>query len=359
MDQKLLNKLNKRFEEGTLRSLSHFEGFSDFYSNDYFGFSKLKTESDVHTFGSTGSRLISGNSSEALTCEKFLADFFTAEAAIVFNSGYDANLGLFSSIPQRGDTILYDESIHASIRDGIRLSNAHSYSFRHNDTEDLSLKLSRSKGTVYVAVEGLYSMEGDIAPLELIAELAQEFHAYLIVDEAHSAGVFGRKGKGLVEELGLGSKVFARLVTFGKSYGSHGAAIFGEKALIDYLVNFSRSFIYTTALPPYEYNRIKCVVDSENIDRCQLELQQKIKYFRGGLCSFSPLSNESSPIQMLRVGDIDRTRLISQVINDNKIAVKPIYSPSVKTGSEGVRICLHAFNSVEEIDKLLKVLNDF
>lgn len=359
MDQKLLNKLQKRIEEGTLRSLSRFEGFKDFYSNDYFGFSRIKTRSETKVFGSTGSRLISGNSHEAETCETQLANYFGAEAALVFNSGYDANIGIFSSVPQRGDTVLYDESIHASIRDGIRLSHAHSFAFKHNDFEDLKSKISRTGGTVYIVVEGLYSMDGDLAPLKEIAELAEEFGAYLIVDEAHSAGVFGSGGRGIADALHIRSKVFARLVTFGKAYGSHGAAILGQKVLVNYLVNYARSFIYTTALPPAEYDRIMNVVGSLLIGEQQLLLQERIAYFRKGLRAFSSVSDESSPIQMIRIGDIEKTKKASQILQDFKIAVKPIFSPTVKQGHEGVRVCLHTFNTAEEIDELLQVLNNF
>lgn len=359
MDQKLLNKLTKRKEEGTLRSLSHFEGFADFYSNDYFGLSRLETKVTSHAYGSTGSRLISGNSLHATECEDFLAEFFGAEAALVFNSGYDANVGFFSSVLQRGDTVFYDESIHASVRDGIRLSNAHSYSFHHNDLTDLEVKLKKTKGTVYVAVEGLYSMDGDIAPLSEMADLASLYGAYLVVDEAHSAGVFGNSGKGLTDELGIREKVFARVVTFGKAYGSHGAVILGERSLIDYLINFARSFIYTTALPPTEYERIRKLVGSEEIKVLQVQLQMKIARFVKVLHAFQSLSDHRSPIQMIRIGNIEKTHIAAAVLHDYKLAVKPIFSPTVKVGDEGIRICLHNFNTDTEIDELLHVLNNF
>ena len=192
MDQKLLNKLIKRKEEGTLRSLSSFEGMIDFFSNDYLGLSKVSIKEE-HTHGATGSRLISGTSSFALEVEKEFANFFKEENALLFNSGYDANVGFFSSIPQRGDTILYDEFIHASVRDGIRLSFAQSFSFLHNNVEDLENRIINAKGTVYVAVESLYSMDGDIVPLREVHRLCEKYDAYLVIDEAHSSGVYGGK----------------------------------------------------------------------------------------------------------------------------------------------------------------------
>jgi 8-amino-7-oxononanoate synthase len=326
----------------------------DFYSNDYLGLSK-QSHSLTHSIsGSTGSRLISGNSLEADQCETFLADYFGAESSLVFNSGYDANLGFFGSVPQKGDTIIYDQFIHASVRDGIRLSNAKSYSFEHNSTEDLERKIQRSEGAVYVAVESLYSMDGDISPLESIAEICVKFGVYLIVDEAHAVGVFG---KGLVDKLGLNEKVFARLVTFGKAYGCHGAAILGPLRLKEFLINFARSFIYTTALPPSAYIIIqqRCSLDCEEL---QIILQANIRLFRRNLEFFNFKSDETSPIQIVTFGSILRTKYIAQEIQKKGIAVKPIFSPTVPQGAECIRICLHAFNSAEEIEELCNLLKE-
>ena len=356
MDQKLQDKLNKRIEEGTLRSLSSFDGYIDFYSNDYLGFSKLKSTSTASSFGSTGSRLISGTSREALNSEIYLAEYFDSKAALFYNSGYDANLGFFSSIPQRGDLVLYDEFIHASIRDGIRLSFANSKSFNHNDLTDLELKLSHFEGVKYVVVESLYSMDGDIAPLIKISDLCEKFKAYLIVDEAHSGGVFGEKGKGLVYQMNLQSKIFARLITFGKAFGSHGACILTSQNVKDYLINFSRSFIYTTALPPEAYSRIVSILQNELIEAEQMNLYEIIAYFRSKIDVKKCLSDEKSPIQLIKIGDIVKTKEIAEKIQSINLAVKPIFSPTVPIGSEGIRICLHSFNTKDQINKLIKVL---
>jgi len=180
MNQKLLDKLNKREKEGTLRSLSCFEGYIDFFSNDYLGLSKVDTitrgeKASFSSFGATGSRLISGTSRITLEAEKSLALFFNSEKALHFNSGFDANIGFFSSVPQRGDTILYDEFIHASVRDGIRLSFAKSQSFSHNNAEGLEQLLIKTEGTVYVVIEALYSMDGDLSPLRRISDLCEQY----------------------------------------------------------------------------------------------------------------------------------------------------------------------------------------
>ncbi len=358
MDSKLIDKLNKRKKEGTLRSLSFFDGMIDFCSNDYLGFSKIETPQNSAQYGSTGSRLISGNSKEAERCEVFLADYFSSDAALIFNSGYDANIGFFSAVPQRGDTILYDEKIHASVRDGIRLSFANSYSFEHNSLIDLEDKINLAKETIYIAIESLYSMDGDLAPIGEIANLAEEYGAYLIVDEAHACGVLGPNGKGIVQDLGLNNKIFARVITFGKAYGAHGAAILGSQELMNFLINFARSFIYTTALPSDSFSRIEQVVLQSNSDTERNKLQQNIKQFRSLINLNSSVSDIYSPIQMIRIGDIERTKNLTELLLKNQFAVKPIYSPTIKIGEEGIRICIHSFNTVEEIRDLCDVINE-
>ncbi|MGJ8661706.1 MAG: aminotransferase class I/II-fold pyridoxal phosphate-dependent enzyme, partial [Bacteroidota bacterium] len=334
MNQKLIDKLKNREEEGTMRSLSLLRDKIDFFSNDYLGLSKIIIPTKT-SGGSTGSRLISGNSEAAEHCEKILADWFRTEGALIFNSGYDANLGLFSSVPQKGDTVLYDDQIHASIRDGIRLSFATNHSFRHNDLEDLKNKLTNASGTVYVAIESLYSMDGDIAPLGKIHALCNEVGASLIVDEAHACGVFGDHGRGIVDCLSDASSVFARVITFGKAYGYHGAAILGSKDLKNYLINFARSFIYTTALPPESYKQIEARVTHKSIPEKQRELQKKIQHFLSLFPGGTFISEKNSPIQIMRFGEVQKAIEIANKLFKNGFAVKPIFSPTVAVGDEG------------------------
>tara|TARA_R110002072_G_scaffold303079_1_gene492970 strand:+ start:7235 stop:8311 length:1077 start_codon:yes stop_codon:yes gene_type:complete len=357
MDQRLLHKVVKRLEEGTLRSLSHFEGFIDFFSNDYLGLSKVKVENENHSQASTGSRLISGTSSTILLAEKELTIFFNSQSALFFNSGYDANLGFFSSVPQRGDTIIYDEFIHASVRDGIRLSFANHFAFSHNDIDDLRKKITSAKGTIYVAIEALYSMDGDLGPIQQIQELCTENNAYLIVDEAHSSGVYGEGGRGLVSMLKLEGKIFARLVTFGKAYGSHGAVILGSEKLIQYLTNFARSFIYTTALPDATINRNVKIAQRNDINERRSQLQSNIDYFRANCKNEGLISEVNSPIQIVEIGTISETKRTAKCLQENKLAVKPIFSPTVAKGKERLRLCFHSFNTKEEISRLIELLN--
>ncbi len=355
MEPRFLEKLNERKNKGSLRSLSLFEGYTDFFSNDYLGIARNSTTASTHN-GSTGSRLISGNSPEAIEAEQFLAGFFESEAALVFNSGYDANLGFFSAVPQKGDTVLYDQLIHASVRDGIRLSHAKSYAFGHNDLEDLEKKLQRAEGTVFVAVESLYSMDGDIAPLEALTTICERYNALLVVDEAHAGGVFGKDGRGLMEALNLQHRCFARLITFGKAYGTHGAVICGSAVLREYLYNFARSFIYTTALPPAHYTMLQQVVETAMNENLRTQLQKNIAYFRKAAKDLPLISDENSPIQILPYDSMEACLAASARLQANKLAVKAILPPTVPENGQRLRICLHAFNTFEEIDHLLRIV---
>lgn len=354
-------KLSNRKSENALRELKVNNDLVDFCSNDYLG---LASEQEIHVldnvtqFGSTGSRLISGNYKQTVEVEEYLATFYKAESGLIFNSGYNANVGLFSCIAQRTDTIIYDELIHASIRDGIKLSNANSFSFKHNDLAALTDKIKKAKGNIFIAVESIYSMDGDEAPLQKIAAICKEFDAALIVDEAHACGVFGNKGEGLVVEYGLENEVFARVVTFGKAFGCHGAVVLGNKLLRDYLINYSRSFIYTTALPVTAVLTIRSAHHflENNLDRIE-ELKGLISYFKELVVNsqYSIINSESS-IQCVVVPGNDRVRQLASEIQNKGFDVRPILAPTVPKGQERLRICLHSFNTNKQIEDLIKLI---
>jgi len=240
----ILHALAVRSSEGGLRSLRRSPEGVDLCSNDYLGLAQRSDfllgfaewwEASSHRMGATGSRLVSGNFDELEDLECFLAQVHQAECALLFSSGFEANSALLSALGGRSDTILYDEQVHASMRDGVRLSVARAYSFKHNDTEHLQQRISRaherSPGDVYVAVESVYSMDGDIAPLAALSELCSRSGAYLIVDEAHATGLFGEHGTGLVQHLKLEDSIFARVHTFGKALGFRGACVVGSESL--------------------------------------------------------------------------------------------------------------------------------
>lgn len=362
------SKLDERKLLGNYRALRPESGLTDFCSNDYLGFARspvlkglVQNETDNHPQslnGATGSRLISGNLAYAGELERQTAAFHQAEAGLLFNSGYDANVGLFSSLPQKGDTIICDELIHASIIDGARLSYANRYTFRHNDLESLEGKLKQAKGICYVAIESIYSMDGDTPPIAEILQLTEQYGAHLIVDEAHAVGLHPQ---GLVSELGLQDKVFAQVVTFGKALGCHGAIVLGSDILRQYLINFARSFIYTTAASFHQLAAVKMayqLVARSGADI--LRLQQNIDLFKQGIKPHPayPLLQSDSAIQCLILGSNDKARQTAQQLQTGGLDVRAILSPTVAQGAERIRICLHSYNTLKEINLLTSTINN-
>jgi len=356
----LQEKLNKRLEEGNLRSLKSQSSLIDFCSNDYLGlardenfqeivFSELKNLPQPH-LGATGSRLISGTHPYMLETEQFLAQLWQAEAALVFNSGYQLNTALLATIPQKGDTILSDQLIHASLREGARLSLAQRFYFKHNDLDDLESKLRKATGNVFVVVETIYSMDGDKAPITEMIQLCKQYNAYLIVDEAHSTGIYGKNGEGWLQANGWHQEIFARIYTFGKGIGGHGACVVGNRILIDYLINFARAFIYTTALPLHSWVHIRKAFEYiGNNNFLQEKLYQNIRIFKETLQDLPQLKESDTAIQIVRIGGNERTKRFAQKLQEQGFDVRAVLSPTVQAGEEIVRICLHSFNSPTEI----------
>ncbi|MBC7846984.1 MAG: pyridoxal phosphate-dependent aminotransferase family protein [Flavobacterium sp.] len=372
----LTSKLEIRMQNNALRKLSLPNKLFDFSSNDYIGFSKNKDIFEqTHQYlidtnciqnGATGSRLISGNHKVYQETENFIANFHQSESALIFNSGYDANVGFFSSVPQKGDLILYDELCHASIRDGIQLSNAKSYKFKHNDFEDLEKLTERFQTElteVYIVTETVFSMDGDCPNMEELVAVSNKYNCYLVVDEAHSLGVFGDNGEGLVQMLGLQDRVFARIMTFGKGLGCHGAAIVGSQQLKDYLVNFSRSFIYTTGLSPHSVATILVGYEHLETEKTTIEkLRENIVHFNQlkGLLGLKPMFVRSkSAIQSAIIPGNQNVKSIASQLQEKGFDVKAILSPTVPEGQERLRFCLHSYNSKEEISEVLALLSTF
>ena len=370
----LSQKLESRIASGSLRQLVTEHDRVDFSSNDYLGFSRnetinrevLKHAAQLrHANGSTGSRLLTGNFELHEEVEGELAGFFEAESALLFNSGYDANIGLLSSVPQRGDLILYDELCHASIRDGIRLSNATAHGFKHNSIEDLSKKFLRIKpehGEIYLVVEAIYSMDGDQAPLVNLVEFSKKFGLRLIVDEAHSTGVYGENGRGLLSELNVQESVFARIHTFGKAMGCHGAAVLGEIELRNYLINFSRSFIYTTAMPLHNVLCVKYALQELRTTNETDLLRANILEFKRHMTRYH-LENyfleSTSPIQSYLVSSTATLRSLAEKLKSENFDARPIFTPTVPKGMERIRFCVHSYNTSEEIQEILFLLSTF
>ncbi|TDG34995.1 pyridoxal phosphate-dependent aminotransferase family protein [Pedobacter changchengzhani] len=365
IEQYLGAQLQSREDNLSIRKLSTTNLPIDFCSNDYLGFArssilKSKVEhylkSISYANGSGGSRLLSGNTSLVEETEQDIANFHKATCGLIFNSGYDANIGLFSCIAQRGDTIITDSFIHASIIDGCRLSHATRYKFEHNNLDDLEAKLKIAKGNIIVAVESVYSMDGDCAPLAEIAILCTKYQANLIVDEAHATGIFGALGRGLVNQLNLEDSVFARIITFGKALGTHGAIILGSETLRNYLINFARSFIYTTAAPIHNIVAIKCAYQLLQ-ESNQQEIQAKINLFRSLADEYKILTLDSnSCIQGVLYASNKDAKKAAQMLQLQGLDVRAILSPTVAVGKERIRICLHTFNKHSEIKSLIENL---
>lgn len=371
----LQHKLNLRIETNSLRKLPIPSNGIDFSSNDYLGFSKNEQifeethqyliDSNVKINGATGSRLISGNHNLYNITENYIASFHQSETALIFNSGYDANVGFFSSVPQRNDIILYDELCHASIRDGIQMSNAKSYKFQHNDYEDLErilqkLQTSNSElPTIFIVTESVFSMDGDSPNLEILVQLSGKFKALLVIDEAHALGVFGEKGEGLVQFQNLNEKVFARIMTFGKGLGCHGAAILGSADLKEYLVNFARSFIYTTGLSPHSVATILIAYQKLNSSLELQKLKENVSFFnqQKQLLGIKPIFVYSkSSIHSAIIPGNEKVKHFASQLQEKGFDVKAILSPTVPEGQERLRFCLHSYNSFEEISSVITCL---
>ncbi len=362
--EKLLLKLSQRYAQGSMRELSVSQGLIDFSSNDYLGFSSMIAPSNV-TQGATGSRLLTGQTQACQLLEQKIAQFHQVESALIFNSGYDANLGLISSVAQRGDLIFYDEYVHASIRDAIRLSNAKALKYRHDDLGHLKILLDKFSNSenreVYLITESVFSMDGDIPNLKALVQLSQQYHnVHIILDEAHALGTLGNRGEGLAQSLGVHKDIFARVVTYGKAMGCHGAAVLGAFDLTQYLVNYARSFIYTTALPLHSLHCIDSAYDLLDAHQDRVEqLQLLIKSFnrlviQNGLRL--RFRESVTPIQLCIIPGNSQVKKMASQLQIAGFDIRPILSPTVPQGEERLRICLHSFNSLADCERMLQEL---
>ncbi|KAK0725536.1 pyridoxal phosphate-dependent transferase [Lasiosphaeris hirsuta] len=401
LDEILARLLDRRRSRNQLRSLTAVPaGTADFSSNAYLSLSShpavqqaflthLQSAAAVNTggdggvkptsslLGSGGSRLLDGNSLEYEVLEQTIAAFHGAPAGLLFNSAMDANVGLFSCIPQPGDVVVYDELIHASVHDGMRMSRAgERIPFAHNrvwgDTSIVGGAESRgrsleavlqdvrgSKGAlfksgernVFIAVEGVYSMDGDLAPLGDIVQCVERTlpggNGYIIVDEAHSVGIFGNQGRGLVCELGLEDRIWARVLGFGKAMGCAGGIILSSPTTRSYLINYARTLIYTTAMGPPSITSIRVTYEflarggaTSLLHHLRSLIQQ----------AHTLLLAPQSPIIPVFTS---WPRSLARHCQKQGYMVRPIVAPTVLKGSERIRVCLHAGNTLGEVRGLV------
>lgn len=376
--------LAKRSSKGNLRTLRVIDDAVDFSSNDYLGLARChqqqalvhqRTQGRQQLLGATGSRLISGNLPDFPRIEAYLAQSHGRQHALVCNSGYTANLSVVSCLPV--DHILYDEYIHNSLHMGLRLwerDTRQAQMFRHNDTDHLRQLLEATtthQRPAAILVESVYSMDGDIAPLREIMDLAQEYQAVVVTDEAHGFGLFGRKGLGLVEEYYLEThpaNLFT-IFTYGKAAGAHGAVVCCDSQVAyDYLVNYAYPFIYSTALSPHSLETIRAsyeTVMSERGTHLRRRLCENIAQFRTAVSrlirDYPTLSliESETPIQALVIPGNENVSIFCKVMNrvsQGRITLFPIKSPTVPENLERVRIVLHSHNTREQIDQLISCI---
>lgn len=373
--KKLQDQLEARLAEITFRPVNTPQLLVDFASNDYLGFSMSNEIFDrTHYYlenefifqnGSRGSWLLSGNHQLYSEVEALICKTHQCDAALILNSGYSANLGFFSCVPQFDDFIFYDELMHPSIRDGISMGNAQAFKFKHNDLGDLKriYELQKKNFTdnteVYVATESVFSLDGDTPDLVGLANFCEQNYLRLVIDEAHAIGVLGEQGVGLAQHLGIDKLTFARLVSFGKALSSHGAAILGDQKLIDYLNNFASPSSYTTAIPPNSLMLIKATYKELQLTHAIKKLLQNIDFFKAQLKELqldTHFIESNSAIQSCLISNSEEVKKIVRHLNDNGFDPEPVFFPTAPKGKERIRFCVHAYNSEEEITQVLSLL---
>ncbi len=369
--------LDKRSAEGLLRGLrpitSRGNGkitmggseYIDFSSNDYLGLSghpKLinaaKAAIDEFGIGSSASRLLSGSFDIHHRLEEEVARFKNKEAALVFNSGYQANIGILSALYGEGDAIFSDKLNHASIIDGMFLSAAKVFRFLHNDPDSLETLLKRHRNRfkrALIITETIFSMDGDRAPIERLVELKEKYDCRIMVDEAHATGIFGINGAGVVEEEGLSDRVDLIMGTFSKALGSFGAYLASSKDVIDYLINTCRSFIYSTSLPPAVIagNLASLEVVKEEPHR-RRSLISKAKFFRDRLVAMGFEVRGSSQIVPVIAGENDRAMRFAKAVQEKGYWVLPIRPPTVPQKEARLRFSITSYHTEEILCALLK-----
>ncbi|MHA8065728.1 aminotransferase class I/II-fold pyridoxal phosphate-dependent enzyme [Aquirufa sp. ROCK2-A2] len=370
-EEKLADILKSRQSSGLLRSLQIIDNKIDFCSNDYLGLAKnielanliLSNFEDYKINnriinGSTGSRLISGNSELTELFEKECAAFHQSESALLFGSGFEANLGLLSCVPQEGDVLFCDKLLHASLIDGLKLNKVEKRIFKHNDLNDLIHLLNQypKETPKWIIVESIYSMDGDEAPIDQLIELKNLYNAEIIVDEAHSGGIYGLHGEGKCVEKAWHPEIFARIITFGKAWGNSGAVVLGSKILREYLVNFARTFIYSTAPSPAHVCSLLTTLHFLRTQHdLRIKLTENIHFFRAQITS-SDWGKSQSAIQTFFVKGNDAVREKARLAQEKGFAIKPIVYPTVAKGKERIRITLSSETQKEDMLSLINIL---
>lgn len=340
-----------------------------FCSNDYLGLanhpeviSAFQSAASSFGVGSGASHLVAGHTSEHHALEEELAVFTGRERALLFSTGYMANMGAITALVGQGDAIFEDRLNHASLLDGGLLSGARFQRFLHNDLTNLQTRLDKTDAErKLIVVDGVFSMDGDCAPLPELVALAQKNNAWLMVDDAHGFGCLGKTGGGSAEYFGLTQNDLPVLMgTLGKAFGTFGAFIAGSETLIETLIQFSRSYIYTTAMPPAVAAATRVSLRLLQTEDWRREhLQQLITRFRTGAQQLGlQLLDSFSPIQPIIIGDETRALAIAEKLAERGILIIAIRPPTVAPGSSRLRVTFSAEHSIEQVDQLLNALGD-
>lgn len=329
-------------------------------SNNYLNFAdnkKITQEfldfaGNKYSFGSASARLLTGTLPVYKELEELLSNLYNKDATLLYNSGYHANVGISSAINQKGDVIFSDKLNHASIIDGMRLSDGKFFRFPHNNMEALEKLLERERKNyknAFIITESVFSMDGDIEDLKRIIELKKKYNCIMIIDEAHAFGVFGEKGLGVAEELGIIDDVDLIVGTFGKSVGSMGAFVTGSKTMINFLINKSRSFIFSTALPPINIAFTKWIIENQF---------PKTKAKRKNMLSIAKKMGSDSHIIPVVIGENKDTVDLCEVLFHNGYFTLPIRPPTVPVGTSRLRLSLTADIQEKDLTVLKEKINE-
>jgi 8-amino-7-oxononanoate synthase len=334
-----------------------------FSSNNYLGLANdlhlvYAAETILHEFGvgSSGSRLTTGHTDWHQKIEGRISSFKQTEAALLFSSGYLANVGVLSSLPEKGDVILSDQLNHASIIDGCRLSKAVTVVYNHIDMDDLEEKLKETASYQrrFIVTDGIFSMDGTIAPLDQIIALAKRYHAYVIVDDAHATGVLGENGRGTSEYFGVDPDVV--IGTLSKAIGTEGGFVAGSQVLIDFLLNHARTFIFQTAMPPLicaaSYAALEIIEESNERRRLLFSNVKKIKTSLKEMGYI--VKGDLTPIIPVIIGDPKAAVIFAEKLQENGIYAPAIRPPTVPEGESRIRLTVTSDHCLKEIDYLLE-----
>ena len=345
----------------------HQKTFLNFSSNDYLGLANhprltatWQQAADKYGIGSGGSHLITGHTQAHHELETTLAAYTQRERALLFSTGYMANLGVITSLVGRHDAIFLDKLNHASLIDAALLSRAKIHRYAHNNISNLEKLLAKSSAKhKLIITDGVFSMDGDIALLADIAQIANKYQAWLMVDDAHGLGILGNNGRGSLEKYNLDAENVPILMgTLGKAFGTFGAFIAGSELLIETLIQSARSYIYTTALPPALAATIKTSIEIAKQEAWRRQhLHELIKYFRTNATKLKiPLKDSITPIQAIIIGDSKSAIAASEALYEHRIIVTAIRPPTVPQGTARLRITFSALHDKKQIDELLAAL---